>query len=109
MNLTTPLLEIIDHTRQTLQSRRLQREQKARALSVMMATRTLRPADVYVRSLPPAKHLPGLLITKPRSKPRPQQPSCTHTDQHAEPQLELNWHTPVGDILAYLRHRLITA
>lgn len=107
MNLTTPLMEIIDHTTETIRSRRLQREEKARVLSAMVATRALRPSDVYVRSLTPARSLPGLLVTQRRVKTgsyhAPLQP-IVHPTRSG---LELKWDTPVGDILDYLKRRLI--
>lgn len=109
MNLTTPLMEIIDHTRQTLRSRRLQREEKARVLSAMMATHALRHADVYVRSVKPARNIPGLLVTRKRVNTAAQPAVPRPIRRPTEPRLELKCDTPVGDILDYLKRRLIAA
>ncbi len=107
MNLTTPLMEIIDHTMQTLRSRRLQREEKVRVLNAMITTHALRHADVYVRSMKPARNIPGLLVTRRRVTSSPQPAASRLIRRPTEPRLELKCDTPIGDILDYLKRRLI--
>lgn len=105
MRMPLPVREIVDHTVHTIQARRTRRERKAQQLGMMIASRVVRPAHVEIRHLRPAKHIPNVFVTTERPKVTAEKPEPESTHQR----LELNWNTPVVDILDYLRQRLLAA